>query len=280
MDAAEEQKTATSTAMTDRRVRAAASGGIGADRTGRWRSDDSSNRRQVRSPVVREHPVLALLRTQRACRSYSDVPVPDADMATMLEAATHAPSAENAQPWVFVVVRAEETRNRLAEVARRRWAEGGRRHAEASLRAGLLAEVDEANASGFGGAPVVVVVGGDTTATPRRALPSSVFPAVQNLLVAATALGYGSALTTLASYAPDEVRAAVGLPDTVEPMALVPIGRPSRRLGPPRRAPIAAKAHRDVYGQPFAPERHQRAGSPPLGGRPGPPESCEQSISG
>jgi nitroreductase len=201
---------------------------------------------------VTEAEFFAVVTSQRACRTFAPDPVPDGALERMLEAATHAPSAENSQPWVFVVVHDAAVRERLGAIACRQWEQGGRDHAASRLTPRLLAEVDASVATGFGGAPVIVVVGGDTTTgTPRRALPSSVFPAVQNLLLAAAALGYGSALTTLASYAPDDVRDAVGLPDHVEPLAVVPIGRPARPLGRPRRAPVAEKAHRDRYGVAF-----------------------------
>jgi nitroreductase len=206
---------------------------------------------------VPDDGLLATLLTQRACRTFAADPVPDEIIGRMLEAATHAPSSENLQPWVFVVVRDAAVREQLATIARRLWDEAGRDHARRLLTPRLFAEVDQSVSTGFGGAPVVIVVGGDVaTAGGRRALPSSIYPAVQNLLLAAAALGYGSALTTLASHAPDEVRAAVDLPDTVEPMAIVPVGRPARRLGPPRREPVAAKAHLDRYGVPFGAGDH------------------------
>jgi nitroreductase len=189
---------------------------------------------------------------QRVCRSFTDEDVADDDLERMLEAAVHAPSAENAQPWVFVVVRDRATRAAIAELTRRLWQDGARAYAEPRLDPRLLDEVDQATAAGFGGAPVVVVVAGDARAgTPRRALPSSVLPAVQNLLLAAAALGYGTVLTTLATLATDELGSLLALPDGVEPLAVVPVGRPARPLGPPRRSPVAAKAHRERYGQPF-----------------------------
>jgi nitroreductase len=189
---------------------------------------------------------------QRACRSFTDEDVPDDDLVRMLEAAVHAPSAENAQPWVFVVVRDPARRAAIADLTRRLWQDEARASAQARLDRRLLGEVDRAIAVGFGGAPVLVVAAGDTRAgTARRALPSSVLPAVQNLLLAAGALGYGSALTTLATMAAAELRTLLQLPDGVEPLAVVPVGRPARPLGPPRRLPVVAKAHRDRYGQPF-----------------------------
>ena len=189
---------------------------------------------------------------QRACRAFTDEDVGDDDLVRMLETATWAPSAENAQPWVFVVVRDPARRAAIAELTRRLWEDQARASAEARLDRRLLDEVDRATATGFGGAPVLVVAAGDTRAgTARRVLPSSVLPAVQNLLLAAAALGYGSALTTLATVAATELRSLLELPDGVEPLAVVPVGRPARSLGPPRRLPVAAKAHRERYGQPF-----------------------------
>jgi nitroreductase len=71
---------------------------------------------------------------------------------------------------------------------------------------------------------------------------------VQNLLLAATALGLGSALMTLPLAFGAELSQAVGLPDELRPVAVVPLGLPSRPLGRPRRQPVAAKAHRERYG--------------------------------
>ncbi len=185
---------------------------------------------------------------QRACRDFASDPVPDEDVARMLEAAVHAPSAENAQPWVFVVVRDADRRRRITELTRRLWDGGAGDHSRPRLDAGLFAEVDGAVRSGFGGAPVLVVVAGDgRDLTTRATLGASVFPAVQNLLLAATALGYGSALTTLPTVAAAELRDVVELPEGLEPMAVVPIGFPARSLGRPRRLPPAAKTHLDRY---------------------------------
>jgi nitroreductase len=185
---------------------------------------------------------------QRACRDFAADPVPDEDVARMLEAAVHAPSAENAQPWVFVVVRDTERRRRIAELTRRLWEGGAGDHSRPRLAAGLFTEVDGAIRAGFGGAPVLVVVAGDgRDPTTRATLGASVFPAVQNLLLAANALGYGSALTTLPTVAAAELRDVVELPEGVEPMAVVPVGLPARSLGRPRRLPPAAKSYLDRY---------------------------------
>ncbi len=205
------------------------------------------------APLIAADP-LGLLRTQRACRRYLDTPVPDDDLARMLEAATHAPSAENRQPWVFIVVRDPTVRAHLADLTRRLWAGGGRPHAEQHLEPALFASVDAFIGGDYGGAPVLVVVAADgRDGTSPRVLASSVFPATQNLLLAAAALGYGSAMTTIAAQAPDVLSTLLGLPDGVRPCAIVPIGRPAGPMGPPRRRPVREVAHLDSFGTPFPP---------------------------
>jgi nitroreductase len=185
---------------------------------------------------------------QRACRDYTSEPVPDEDVERILDAATHAPSGENTQPWVFVVVRDAEVRHAIVDLTRRIWS-AARGEAMGRLDSRLAAEVDDGFQRGFGGAPVLIVVGADTTTgVHRNAMPSSIFPAVQNLLLAANALGYGSALTTLTAVAGGELRALINLPDHVVPMAVVPVGRPARPLGPPRRRPAIDTTYRDRYG--------------------------------
>jgi nitroreductase len=185
---------------------------------------------------------------QRACRAFAADPVPDAVIEQVLEAATFAPSAENRQPWVFVVVGDAARRARIGELAGLAWTGGARRHSEGRLAPGLLADVDHGATAGLASAPVIVVVGADLRLVHERAVEASVFPAVQNLLLAATALGLGSALMTLPLVYGGELSALVGLPEEVRPVAVVPLGRPARALGPPRRQPVASKAHRGRYG--------------------------------
>jgi nitroreductase len=192
-----------------------------------------------------------VVRRQRACRTFLPDPVAEAVLVRVLEAATFAPSAENRQPWVLVVVTDATVRARVAELARRAWDGGGRAHSEGRLPPGLLADVDHGVRAGLAGAPVHVVVAVDTSRVAPGAAAASIWPAVQNLLLAATAAGLGSALTTLAAADPSALRAVVGLPEEVRPVAVVPLGRPARRLSPPRRRPLAEVAHRERWGRPF-----------------------------
>jgi nitroreductase len=165
----------------------------------------------------------------------------------VLDAARFAPSSSNTQPWVFVVVRDAERRARLTDLMDRLWSSVP----ESDLAPSLRADVAGGFGGGFATAPVWIVVGADDLRAERREQSSSIYPAVQNLLLAATALGLGSAMTTIASYDPVEVRAITGLPDPVRPYAMVPLGWPARPLGPPRRRPVSEIAHRDTYGAPW-----------------------------
>lgn len=198
-----------------------------------------------------ERGFFDVARSQRAHRAFLPDPVDDETVARVLEAATWAPNAENRQPWEFVVVRGELARRQLGEIFRSAWEGGGREFSVPRLDEKLFADTDKGMTGGVAAAPVLVVVCADTERGLPQTVPSSIFPAVQNLLLAATALGLGSALTTLATGRADELRDAVGLPPHVVPVAVVPLGWPARRLGRSRREPVAAHTHRERYGSPW-----------------------------
>ncbi len=195
-----------------------------------------------------ERDLFAVVHRQRACRAYADAPVGDDDIAQVLDAATFAPSAENRQPWEFVVVREPSTCAAIGALTARAWDAGGRDFSIGRLSPALLADVDAGATGGVAGAPVVIVVCADTERGLPQTVPSSLFPAIQNLLLAATALGLGSALTTITTAFAGELRALLALPDSLVPVAVVPLGHPARRLGAPRRDPFSAHTHRERYG--------------------------------
>jgi len=174
--------------------------------------------------------------------------VADDELAPLLDAATRAPSAENRQPWEFVVVRDAATRAAIGELTKRAWEEHGRAFSEARLSPDLLAEVEVGATGGIAGAPVHVVVCADIERGLEVTIGSSIFPAVQNLLLAATAVGLGSALTTITTTYRAELSELLGLPGHVVPVAVVPIGHPARALGRPKREPFAEHTHRERYG--------------------------------
>ena len=189
-----------------------------------------------------------VVRRQRACRTFRPDAVADDLVERVLEAATFAPSAENRQPWEFVVVRDARVRARIGDLTRQAWRGGARAYAEARLSSRLLADVDRGAEGDVSAAPVLVVVCADARRAHEAAIPASIFPAVQNLLLAANALGLGAALTTLPTAFAVELRELLALPDHVRPLAVVPLGHPDRALGPPRRDPVSDHTHRDRYG--------------------------------
>lgn len=191
--------------------------------------------------------------TQRATRSFLPDDVDDTMVTQILTAATHAPSAENSQPFVFVVVRDAAQRSAIGAITARIW-EGGAKALEAErLSPAFLRDVHDGATGGVAAAPVLVVVCGDTRLTYPKAMDASVFPAVQNLLLAAHALGLGSTLTTLPVLGGEELSTQLGLPPEIIPVAVIPLGHLPKPLGPPRRQPLPEKAHLNRYGNPFPP---------------------------
>jgi nitroreductase len=204
-----------------------------------------------RVEVADDRDLFEVIGRQRACREFSAEPVTDEVVERVLTAATRAPSAENSQPWVFVVIREAATRARLGELMRQVWEGGARQHSEGRLAPALLAEVDRGATGSLAAAPVHVLVGADLTRCLPQTVGSSVFPAVQNLLLAATAVGLGSVLTTLATFQADEVRRLTGLADHIELAALIPLGWPAHPSRPGSRRPLSEVAYRETVNRPW-----------------------------
>jgi nitroreductase len=185
---------------------------------------------------------------QRAHRALRPDPVPEALIEQILTAGTHAPSAKNCQPWRFVVVQDPEIRRQIGEGARAAW-EGFAKATHADQTDPMFLAVDRWATGGLAEAPVILVLCGDTTILPLDQMGSSIYPAAQNILLAAAALGLGSLMSSLPLYAPGGAFARIlGLPDHIVPLATLPIGYPARPLGRPRRRPIAELTSRDRFG--------------------------------
>ena len=198
--------------------------------------------------------LFSVIHAQRACRRFDPVgAVPDTDIERMLDAAVHAPSAENTQPWSFIVIRDEQTRIDLAAWWTETWNAGGHEYARQVASNAMYADLENAvGPAGFVAAPVVVVVLLDSERVSEAFAHSSIYPAVQNLLLAANALGYGSCLTTgLTLFGAERVRERLGLPEKINPMAAVYIGKPAKPLQPPRRRPATEVTYRERYDEPW-----------------------------
>lgn len=174
--------------------------------------------------------------------------VSDADLETILFAATKAPSARNEQPVRWVVVRDRELRLRLGEIYRELARSQAPIAAPDPSSAKLARSVDHL-VHHLADAPVLLVAcayGADDVRT-----AAAVYPAVQNLMLAARSLGLGTTLTSRHRLAMAETRAVLGIPDDVNIYAVIPLGYPLGRWGEAPRLPVREVAHRDRWGRPF-----------------------------
>jgi nitroreductase len=198
-------------------------------------------------------------------------PVPDGLVWKVLDAAIRAPSGGNTQPWRFLVIRDAETKRFIQERYRRGWD----RYVQANLKAAAEAAVPmtdaeaAARAKMIGAAthladhlheaPVMLLV----CMQPRKmdlppdpesqppspaALYASIFPAVQNILLACRAHGLGATLTTLHLLYERAIKTKLGIPDEIETVALIPIGWPVGKFGPTTRAPVETLTYWDRWG--------------------------------
>lgn len=207
------------------------------------------------------------LLTTRAIRRYTDEPVTDDEVRHCLRAAQQAPSGGNVQPWQFLVLTEEEPRRRVAEAYRAAYD-----RYERALLATLPPFRDEDDEASFhrtaaasrhlaehlAEVPVLVLVlmpqlpwtpADDEGSMDIGPLYASVYPAVQNLMLAARGLGVGTALTTVIRIRQAEVLGDLGVPDGFEIAALVPMGRPAGRFGQARRKPAEAVTHWNRWGE-------------------------------
>jgi nitroreductase len=193
--------------------------------------------------------LLEAIRTTRAMRRLDPSrDVSDADLETILFAATKAPSAKNEQPVRWIVVKDAKQRRRLGEIYER-VSKAQPPMATPDASAEKLARSVDHLVHHLGDAPVLVVAcayGADDVRT-----AAGVYPAVQNLMLAARSLGLGTTLTTRHRLAMAETRAVLDLPEDVTIHAVVPVGYPLGRWGEAPRVPVRDVAHRDRWGTPF-----------------------------
>jgi nitroreductase len=145
-----------------------------------------------------------------------------------LTAAIHGPSGSNTQPWHGIVVRDPTVKQAISAVYEEARAAGPTPSASGA-RQPLAA------------APVLIVACVNTPASGRAGFQTgaSIDPSVQNLLLAARALGLGSVLTTLHRRRKTRIHEILGIPDQIETAAIIPLGWPDRDYGPNRRPPLA-----------------------------------------
>lgn len=196
------------------------------------------------------------MKTARTIRRFTDRPVDDATLARCLRAATWAPSGANAQEWRFVVLRSPELRAVVARAAAQALkviepVYGMTRPAEHddSRRARTNRATYELHDRAGEFTSVLFTQRRFPTAS-ELLLGGSIFPAMQNFLLAARALGLGACLTSWASYGGEPLlREAVGVPDDWMLAGHIVVGWPRGNHGPVRRRPLADVAFLDRWGE-------------------------------
>jgi nitroreductase len=192
--------------------------------------------------------------TARAIRRFTDDPVDDATLARCLQAATWAPSGANAQRWRFIVLRSPELRAVVATSAARALeviepVYGMSRPVDGDES--RKARTDRATYELHDRAEEFTSVLFTQMRFPTASellLGGSIYPAMQNFLLAARALGLGACLTSWASYGGEQLlREAVGVPDDWMLAGHVVVGWPRGHHGPVRRRPLSEVVYLDRW---------------------------------
>lgn len=207
------------------------------------------------------------LLTTRAMRRLSNEPVRDEQIEACLRAAVQAPSGGNIQPYQFLVVTDPGLRARIGGVYLKAWERYAPAVAavtppakteEATRRHARNVEASDDLARSLGAAPVLVLVlmpkismtvsdaEGEMDVGPTYA---SVYPAVQNFILACRSEGLGTVLTTVYRIYEDEVREVCGIPDRYEVVALLPVGHPKGNWGIAPRRPAASITNWNQFGE-------------------------------
>ena len=195
--------------------------------------------------------VFEAMGTCRAMRRLKPDPVPDELVEQVIWAATRAPSPGNSQGWHFVVV---DDRSRTAPIAaaiREAMAERVAAMPRPDRTTRLMLDGTAHLIDTLDRAPVLIFVAGGVVyppAAPREQFTwSALYPAAQNLIVAARALGLGTVFTTMHMVAEPTVREVLGIPDEIRIAAMIPLGWPDGEFGPVNRRPVAEVVHRNGW---------------------------------
>jgi nitroreductase len=223
--------------------------------------------------------LLEGLVTTRAIRRYREEPVPPAVLRDILFAASRAPSGSNRQPFRFVVLtdgpKAAQAKSLIAEQARAIWGakartdgyERGSGAREDSPKA-RMSRTMAGYVESFERVPVLILPCLVRYRAPAPTEGGSVYPACQNILLAARALGYGGVLTNFQVGAEPALRRLLGIPEGVLMAGTITIGRPMGAHGPVRRRPLSELVYEEDWDRPAAwaedppGTRHTSAGPP------------------
>jgi nitroreductase len=204
-------------------------------------------------------PLQEALSTQRAMRRLKPDPVDDAIILRCIDLALKAPTGSNAQNWQWIVVREAAVKAKLGRFYRQSWTVYGalgRMWVGRDEKMQRVIDAVQWQVDHFQEIPVVVVpclrgvLPRLLAITPFGASShyGSIYPAIQNFLLACRAEGLGAAITTLPLWSMTQARMALGLPFDVQPCAVIPVGWPRGQYGPTTRKPAEKVVHYDRYG--------------------------------
>ena len=202
-----------------------------------------------------------VLHTQRSIRRFKPDPMPDEAIWMMIDAAIRAPSGSNLQPWIWLVVRDEAKRAMIAREVREyarstdmleEMSEDMQRTEDPSRKRLLRLAMEFFQ--DMSGAPVLIIPCLLDIASPvddswTLVAGSSIYGAVQNLMLAARAQGLGTVLTTIHPYIEDMLHRELHIPEGAVPVCVVPVGYPDgQRFGPTTRKPAQTVTYWDDWG--------------------------------
>ncbi len=203
--------------------------------------------------------VFEIMQTTRSMRRLKPDPVPDALIKQILEAGSCAANGGNTQKWRFLVVKDPAIKKAVAAWYKKAFDEVvGPRYASSAPPPGVTAERYQRQHGAvqyltdhFHEAPVWIVACLEDGSNPGRGAGASIYPAVQNMILAIRALGLGTTLTTRHLLHEKEAEAALGLPPGVHSYAILPVGYPMGKFGPVGRGPLADIVYQDKWGAPY-----------------------------
>ena len=204
--------------------------------------------------------LLEGLITTRAIRRYLDEPIPETVLRDILFAATRAPSGSNRQPFRFIVLtsseQARQVKSLIAKGARSVW-EGKREADQYNKRSGQdenspkarMARTMDSYVDNFHKVPALILPCLVRYREPTPMEGASLYPAVQNLLLAARALGYGGVITGFQGLVDKELKELLGIPEEVFIGCTVSLGKPVGGHGPVRRRPMEELVFSDRWDE-------------------------------
>ena len=206
---------------------------------------------------MKEITLFEAINTQRQITRFKPDPVPKEAIEKILDAATKAPSGGNSQPWAFIVITDGDLITRVGQIYKEAWLE--HRGPEPPSDESPVYSSARYLAHHMQEAPVLIMVcvdhkRGYAAFDPERPAKrgrygDSIWPAVQNLFLAARALGLGTRLTSSHLFREKEVKDLLGVPDHVETVALIPVGYPAGSFGPSNRRPAAEVTYYNTWGK-------------------------------